>query len=540
MKKLAPFFAPWVPLVMMLGGCLLAASWGHAATVLSGNVSGTWTLSGSPYILSADCTVVSNQTLTIQPGVEVVIVPDVSIQVSGGISAIGTPEQPIRIRGASPSNYWESIVITQSPFTNRFHYCRISEGYQALIFQVTGGNRVMSPEILNCEFLNCRDRAILGYVTARGSGQSEQGNATLAPAIHNCVFDRVGYGCTFAAFVEQPPGQSYLSPNIAGNVFKNLSHSALYVYGGGANTSHMIFANNTVVNVSKGVLIDSSDYFDVFLRNNLFVKNTNAIIVYGGPTILNTAYNCFFNNTANFNGYPGTYGLPVQNNSNGDACDLFFNIFLNPQFLDTNTFLLANNSPCIDAGDPAIADVCPPFSHGSSISDIGAYGGPDACGWLTHGFAPVITGPPATQSSCVGGSTAFQVNAQGSAPLAYRWFFNTNTVLAGETNAQLNLANLQTNQAGFYSVAVSNTFGSVTSAPARLLVFDACASISLYAGLTITGMVGRTYVVDASTNIAGPTWVPFATNTLTTPRWLVVDTNTPLNPARFFRVRLVP
>lgn len=179
------------------------------------------------------------------------------------------------------------------------------------------------------------------------------------------------------------------------------------------------------------------------------------------------------------------------------------------------------------------------FSRGSAISDIGAYGGPNGCGWLTHGFAPLISSPPRDQPSCVGGSATFRVTAQGSAPLDYRWYFNGTNLLAGETNAQLNLVNLQTNQAGLYSVAVSNTFGSVTSAPARLLVFDACVGLNLYAGLSITGMVGRTYVVDTATNLGGP-WIPFATNTFTSPRWLLIDTNTPFVPGNFFRVRLLP
>src|SRR6185295_1836642 len=111
-----------------------------------------------------------------------------------------------------------------------------------------------------------------------------------------------------------------------------------------------------------------------------------------------------------------------------------------------------------------IADVCFQFSHGSSVSDIGAYGGPDACGWLMHGFAPVIMGALADQSSCIGGSATFKVRVEGSEPLRYRWYLNGATLLAGETNAELNLVNLQTNRSGFYSVIASNAFGSIASA----------------------------------------------------------------------------
>jgi hypothetical protein len=518
---------------------LLATQFAGAATVLSGNVSGTWTTNGSPYILSADCTVASNQTLTIQPGVEVIIGPAVRLQIEGGIMAIGTPDQWIRIRGTTSSNYWSGIGMTWSGFTNRFHYCRISDGDTALGLGIYGGNQTMVAEILNCDFFNCRFRAVYALV------RPDAGSASLVAEINNCVFDSTGDGCSLLLQQFGPnPRDAYLNPRISGNIFKNLRGAALYAAENngvtGTNVSRPMFFNNTVVNANRGV--DAAyPYFDPIVRNNVFLRTSNAVHkLLNGTGMFDIGYNCFFSNIVDFaGGYPGVYGAIVQNNHNGDPCDAFFNIFLDPQFVDTNRFLLANFSPCIDAGDPAIADVCFQFSHGSAISDIGAYGGPDACGWLTHGFAPVITAPPSDQSSCVGGSATFQVRAEGSEPLAYRWAFNGNP-LAGETNAQLNLSNLQTNQAGLYSVAVSNTFGSLTSAPARLLVNDACVAINSYAGLSVTGVVGRTYVIDCATNLNAVNWTPLATNTFTTPRWLFVDTNTPSYPGRYFRVRLAP
>lgn len=140
----------------------------------------------------------------------------------------------------------------------------------------------------------------------------------------------------------------------------------------------------------------------------------------------------------------------------------------------------------------------------------------------------------------MGGGATFKVRVEGSEPQSYRWYFNGTNPLTGETNAELNLVNLETNQAGFYSVTVSNTFGSVTSAAARLLVFDACVGVNLYAGLSITGVVGRTYTVESVTNLAATNWTALATNTFNQPRWLFIDTNTPFTPAKYFRARLLP
>ena len=39
--------------------------------IYSGNVSGNWTSSGSPYYVFGDITIADNTTLTIDPGVEV-------------------------------------------------------------------------------------------------------------------------------------------------------------------------------------------------------------------------------------------------------------------------------------------------------------------------------------------------------------------------------------------------------------------------------------------------------------------------------------
>src|SRR6267142_4195696 len=128
-------------LILLLIGLLLLFTRAPAATVVSGNVSGTWTTNGSPWILSANSTVNSNETLVIQPGATVIIGPDVRLWIYGGLTAIGTPELPIPIRGANGTRYWKGISLVAGGFTNRFHYCRISEaGDIALWFSVSGGN----------------------------------------------------------------------------------------------------------------------------------------------------------------------------------------------------------------------------------------------------------------------------------------------------------------------------------------------------------------------------------------------------------------
>ena len=100
---------------------------------------------------------------------------------------------------------------------------------------------------------------------------------------------------------------------------------------------------------------------------------------------------------------------------------------------------------------------------------------------------PSITTPPASQSVAIGANVTFTVAAAGSAPLAYQWLFN-GARLAGATNSSLALTAVATNQAGAYSVTVTNTCGTITSAAATLTV-STCGVPSPWVGVDV-GTVG--------------------------------------------------
>jgi pectate lyase len=83
---------------------------------------------------------------------------------------------------------------------------------------------------------------------------------------------------------------------------------------------------------------------------------------------------------------------------------------------------------------------------------------------------PFITTQPQNQTVAVGQTANFSVTAGGSVPLYYQWYFNDVTPLADETNTLLSLSNVTTNDAGGYSVIVSNAFGTTNSVTATLTV----------------------------------------------------------------------
>jgi parallel beta-helix repeat protein/predicted outer membrane repeat protein len=95
----------------------------------------------------------------------------------------------------------------------------------------------------------------------------------------------------------------------------------------------------------------------------------------GGGIHLGTqvsVYHCdvFGNTGGNFTGQVGNRGQIIGVNANGDPCDMYYNIFLDPLFADTSIgdlHLLAD-SPCIDAGDPLLD-----LDNDGTTADIGAF-----------------------------------------------------------------------------------------------------------------------------------------------------------------------
>ncbi len=88
--------------------------------------------------------------------------------------------------------------------------------------------------------------------------------------------------------------------------------------------------------------------------------------------------------------------------------------------------------------------------------------------------APVIIAQPESQTVTYGLNATFQVNVQGTAPLHYQWQFN-GVDIAGETNATLVLDPVTANQAGVYTVRVSNPIGTTLSSDAALTVVRVAA-----------------------------------------------------------------
>jgi hypothetical protein len=126
----------------------------------------------------------------------------------------------------------------------------------------------------------------------------------------------------------------------------------------------------------------------------------------------------------------------------------------------------------------------------------------------------------------------------------YQWFFNQTNLIAADTNlSTLSLTNIQLTNKGYYSVIVTNLYGSVTSVVASLTVyFDPTPNLAIDSASTngefqfdILGVTGLNYSVQASSNLID--WAPLETNVSP---FTFIDTNSTAFPQRFYRSVFLP
>ncbi len=164
------------------------------------------------------------------------------------------------------------------------------------------------------------------------------------------------------------------NPDITNNIIAD--HSVIYTIQ--LISCSPLLRNNTFYNNSSGAVLQCSNS-DAIIINNLMVSNMGTAIS-SSASNLTITNNDFFNHQGDlFSGdMPSGIGVLAQTNANGDSCDAYANIFLDPLLADATNgdfqITWANwpvwdstRSPAIDAGDPT-----KPLDPDYTISDMGA------------------------------------------------------------------------------------------------------------------------------------------------------------------------
>jgi hypothetical protein len=131
------------------------------------------------------------------------------------------------------------------------------------------------------------------------------------------------------------------------------------------------------------------------------------------------------------------------------------------------------------------------YNRALSPSEIQAIYNAGMSGKCRSPIAAAIFLQPTNQTTTVGQTASFRVQAGGTWPLGYQWSFNGASI-PGATSSTLVLTNVQMKQAGSYAVAVTNDYGSATSSNATLVVNFGPAGVNV---VTASGTAGEIVTV---------------------------------------------
>jgi len=220
-------------------------------------------------------------------------------------------------------------------------------------------------------------------------------------------------------------------------------------------------------------------------------------------------------------------------------------LFLNDDYFATLTnapfeFLWANPPP----GNYTLT--------AQATDDAGFIGVSDPVSFHVAPITPqaAIMDQPADQNVFPGDGVALRVHAAGGQPRSYQWFFN-DVPVDGATNAFLIINNAQIENAGAYTVVVTNAWGAVTSQPAMLTVGEqpqpggnrsdlpslTMSSIEMLdPGLPLIAVhASRVSLVSLEASSDFQTWTSLQTLT-NYGEWLYFsDPDAPIQPNRFYR-----
>jgi Ig-like domain-containing protein/cohesin domain-containing protein len=196
--------------------------------------------------------------------------------------------------------------------------------------------------------------------------------------------------------------------------------------------------------------------------NSVFAQNigTDDTVVFSGNLNLSTGFILLSNGTTAFD-----IDLPLQIPFTYDSSR--GNLLIDVRNFTGSTVNIYDNST--SSGSDTVSRIVSSTPQATS-SDFGDTGG--GAMQITYSLAdpaPMITAQPTNFTVSINGTATFGVAVVGAQPFSCQWYFNnTNSPIDGATNISLFLSNVQTNQAGFYFVRVTNANGLTLSSNALL------------------------------------------------------------------------
>jgi len=385
-------------------------------TIPEGNVSGTWTLDGSPYLINGTTTVPDGSTLTIESGVVVEWLGNYTMWIEGRILALGTQADSIVFTATDPDVGFKSIRFSSTDPANdssKFEYCLFEYGnvsgtwpdncggaigavnYSDFIINYCtfrdnravypggslspGGGAIAlwnsSPGIKYCNFIN-NEALYGGAITILEADPVIEGNSFTGNRALLTGFGQ-GYGGAIGCYLYSDPVININS--FSGNTAENGGGALAFVSGCNPLIDHNLFYQNTA---GWGGAIELQDTSTAQIINNTIVDNYASM--WGGGVHLWTGSNAQIRNTILSGNIADStdfsiIGDQVHLQEITDTVNAYYSdirgkitgvggpgyagdweecIDADPLFegSDTAYYHLTYGSPCIDTGDPAMTD----------------------------------------------------------------------------------------------------------------------------------------------------------------------------------------
>lgn len=156
--------------------------------------------------------------------------------------------------------------------------------------------------------------------------------------------------------------------------------------------------------------------------------------------------------------------------------------------------------------------------------------------------APSLRSVPTAQTVPSDSAVEFAVEAEGTAPLEYRWYHNGQR-LTGVFGSKLQLPSVSRPDAGDYTVTVVNDCGSAASLPMTLAVLPRPPRLldpRMLMGFDVAGEVGQTYRIEAKPEGGPEEWLVVGRITLAVSPQFFLDAESSAHPRRIYRAVLEP
>lgn len=423
---------------------------------MSGSISGTWT-NENIYFIVGDVYIPNGLFLIIEEGTVIKLYSSCNFEINGTLQVNGTEQNPVLFTAYNDypvTGDWGYLDFYYS-YNSYMNHCIIEYGseisinhsnvnisYSEIKYFTYGIYCTQSIPYLDYNVIqNCNDGIIqISYC----NNFSITNNDLIANQLNYnfkgiYVFDAHGLienNKIIGNTISSNDNYAIYIDNLNGSDTLFISNNIIYHFENGIYSvinDKLVVINNVIhSNYNYGISIPSGK---ALIQSNCITNNYIGLKSLGNFSNIEISYNNIWNNQTNIiSNIPGL-GQIITTNNNGDPCDPYFNISLDPLFVDTANFNFHfyEGSPVIDAGDndnvisefdfdgnPRILDG---NGDGNAIVDMGVYE-------VAVDFIPT-SNFTCNDSVCMNENATIQYLGNANDDAIYFWDFDGGIVTSG-------------------------------------------------------------------------------------------------------------